>query len=95
MKKLIRKAVLCSDWAKIASILILIFIGSLLPGCEYQTETKRRIAIFYAGENDGEVSKSRDIGSFTHVREDETTKKGRNAVDKWLYKNIDTSSRSK
>ena len=33
MKNLIRKAVLCSDWLKIASIIALIFAGSFLQGC--------------------------------------------------------------
>ena len=75
-----------NDWVKIALIMVLIFIGSLLQGCEYQTETKRRVALFYKSENGGEVSKSRDIGSFTHKR---------NAVDRWLYKHIDTSPRNK
>ena len=68
MKKLIRKAVLCSDWVKIASILILIFIGSFLQGCEYQTNTERRVAFFWKSENGGDVHKSRDIGSFTQDR---------------------------
>ena len=39
-----------------------------VSGCEYQTVTHRRVALFYKSENNGEVSKSRDIGSFTHHR---------------------------
>jgi len=34
MKKLIAMCIGCSGWTKIASILILIFIGSLLQGCQ-------------------------------------------------------------
>ena len=70
-----------NDWVKIALIMVLIFVGSLIQGCEYQTETKRRVALFYKSENDGEVSKSRDIGSFSH-------KRNWNATSKWLDKHI-------
>ena len=33
MRKLISKAVLCSDWAKIGFGVALIVIGLMLPGC--------------------------------------------------------------
>ena len=82
------KKLLTNTWIQFGMILIILFLMSLTQGCEYQTVTHRRIAIFRKGENNGDVSKSRDISSFTHKR------KG-NAVDKWLFKNIDTSSRTK
>ena len=48
----------------------LLLIACLLAvcGCEYQTKTERRVAFFYKNENDGDVHKSRDIGSFVQER---------------------------
>ena len=71
-----------------AAILCMLFGVSLISGCEYQTKTERRIALFYKSENNGDVGKSRDIGSFTH-------KRNWNATSKWLDKNLNTSPRNK
>ena len=60
----------------------------ILSGCEYQTRTERRVALFYKSENGGDVSKSRDIGSFVQDR------KG-NKVDAALRKFFATEGRSK
>ena len=58
-----------------------VIVASLLSGCEYQTKTERRVALFWKSENDGDVSKSRDISSFTQERSG-------NKVDKWLRKQM-------
>ena len=75
-----------NDWIKIGMIIVLVFAGAFLQGCEYQTKTERRVAFFYKSENGGDVGKSRDIGSFTH-------KRNGNVVDRWFYKHVDTSPR--
>ena len=67
-------------------LILIAALVSLLMGCEYQTKTERRVALFWKDENGGEVSKSRDIGSFTQSR------KG-NKVDHALRKFFDTSPR--
>lgn len=76
------KKLLSNNLVQIGLILIILFIMSFLQGCEYQTETQRRIAFFYKTENGGKVSDSRDISSFTH-------KRSGNKTDQWLRKQAD------
>ena len=61
-------------------------ICTVLAGCEYQTNTERRVAFFWKSENGGDVSKSRDIGSFTQDR-------AGNKTDAALRKFFSTSGR--
>jgi hypothetical protein len=56
-------------------MLILAVAVIAASGCEYQTVTHRRVALFYKSENNGDVSKSRDVSSFTHRRSGNKTDK--------------------
>ena len=75
----------------VKAISFLILLSTLLGlalasgGCEYQTKTERRVAFFYKSEDGGNVTKSRDIGSFTQNRH-----KG-NKVDRFFYRIKDMS----
>jgi|GEM_PF-4704069 len=64
-------------------LLLIASLAVILGGCEYQTKTERRVAFFYKTENGGEVSKSRDIGSFVQKRPG-------NKTDEMLRKFFDT-----
>ena len=59
---------------------VLAGMAVLNSGCEYQTKTERRVAFFYKSEDGGNVTKSRDVGSFTQTRP-----KG-NKVDRFFYR---------
>ena len=57
MKKLMNKAVLCSDWFKIGVGVSIIAVGLLLPGCS----TVKGMGQFMAGVSDDTIGLSNAI----------------------------------
>ena len=74
-----------NDWVKIVLIILLIFMGSLLQGCQLNVKGPELQASILRKHEGAESRMASPQWA--------GTTRGGNAVDRWLFKHVDTSPR--